>query len=488
MRTSRMPRAVHCLLTLALPALLLACGGETPTATDTGTPTPSTPVTPVTPSANTDPVAVSLPNPTQAAVVGQTFRYDASRGNTVFNDPRRTGLSYSVTFTGASNGLTALGCDITGTPSAPGVVTATVTARDTTGRSASQTFRIAVFSADLAAPTLPSTSFAYSDASAPLPRHFLNDPPTRAADNMPATNPTTDAGATLGRVLFYDRRLSANDRVACASCHIQALAFSDTAKLSRGFTGGLTGRHSMALGNARWYQPARFFWDERATSLEDQVLRPIQDGTEMGLTLEQLVAKIEATPFYAPLFTTAFGTSEVTSDRISRALAQFVRSMVTANARFDQAFANAGGGPDFSVLTAQEQLGQTLYTGRAGCARCHGTSAHVTDQARNTGLDATVIDAGAGNGRFKAPSLRNVAVRAPYMHDGRFRSLEEVVDFYNAGVQNNPGLDQRLRNPAGLPLRLNLSLEERNAIVAFLKTFTDTTFLSHPKFGSPFPR
>jgi cytochrome c peroxidase len=473
---------------LALSLRLAACGGDPLTASDSATPTPSTPTTPVTPVTSTEPITVTVPNPTQAAVAGQPFRYDASRGNTVFSDPRKTGLTYTVTFTGATNGLSAVGCDIIGTPTSPGVITATVTARDTTNRTATQSFRIAVFSADLAAPTLPSTTFAYSDASAPLPRHFLNDGPTRAADNMPTTNPTTDAGATLGRVLFYDRRLSVNDRVACASCHVQALAFSDTARLSRGFAGGLTGRHSMALGNARWYQPARFFWDERAATLEDQVLRPIQDATEMGLTLEQLVAKVEATPFYAPLFAAAFGTSDVSSDRISRALAQFVRSLVTANAKFDQAFATGGGAPNFGVLTAQEQLGQALYAGRAGCARCHGTNAVITDQARNTGLDATIVDAGAGNGRFKAPSLRNIAVRAPYMHDGRFRSLEEVVDFYNTGVQNNPGLDQRLRGRDGQPQRLGLSRDERDAIVAFMKTFTDTAFLTDPRFGSPFGR
>jgi cytochrome c peroxidase len=268
---------------------------------------------------------------------------------------------------------------------------------------------------------------------------------------------------------------------------VQAFSFSDTARLSRGFAGGLTGRHSMGLANARWYQPGRFFWDERATSLEDQVLRPIQDGTEMGLTLDQLVTKVQLTPYYAALFSSAFGTADVTSDRIARALAQFVRSMVSTNSRFDGAFGN-GGGPNFAVLTAQEQLGQTLFTGRAGCARCHGTSAHVTDQARNTGLDASIIDVGAGDGRFKAPSLRNVAVRPPYMHDGRFRSLEEVVDFYNNGVQNNPSLDGRLRNGNGVPLRLNLSTDEKAALVAFLRTFTDSTFLTNPKFASPFGR
>jgi cytochrome c peroxidase len=465
--------------------LCAACGGDQAASTESPATTPTTPTVPTTPVANVDPIAVVVPNVAQAAVVGVPFRYDASRAGTVFSDPRRTGLTYAVSFVGSNAGLTASGCDIGGAPTSAGVVTATVTARDTTGRTASQQFLIVVFAAELPSPTLPATSFAYSDAASPLPAHFVNDAPTRAADNMPAANATTNAGATLGRVLFYDRRLSVNDRVACASCHVQAMAFSDSARLSRGFAGGLTGRHSMGLTNARWYQPARFFWDERATSLEDQVLRPIQDATEMGLTLEQLVTKVQLTPYYGALFSAAFGTPEVTSDRIARALAQFVRALVSTNSRFDRAFA-AGGGPDFSVLTADEQLGQTLYTGRAGCARCHGTSAHVSDQVHNTGLDASITDVGAGNGRFKAPSLRNVAVRAPYMHDGRFRSLDDVVDFYNNGVQNNPSLDARLRNQNGQPLRLNLTATEKAALVVFLRSFTDTTFLTNPKFGSPF--
>jgi cytochrome c peroxidase len=346
--------------------------------------------------------------------------------------------------------------------------------------------------ASVPAPTLPATSFSYSDAANPLPAHFVNAGAGPAAavsslDNTPAANPITDAGATLGRVLFYDKRLSGNDAASCSSCHMQALGFADTAQLSRGFKGGSTGRHSMGLSNARFYANGHFFWDERAATLEDQVLRPIQDTVEMGMTLPALTTKLAATSFYPALFQAAFGTADVTSDRISRALAQFVRSLVSSRARLDAAFAG-NGPPNFAVLTADEQRGQDLFTGSAGCARCHSTVAQIADQARNTGLDATITDVGSGNGRFKAPSLRNVGVRGRFMHDGRFTTLEQVVDFYNSGVQNNPNLDQRLRAPGGQPLRLNLSDADKRGLVAFLRALTDTTFLKDPRFADPFPK
>jgi cytochrome c peroxidase len=123
-----------------------------------------------------------------------------------------------------------------------------------------------------------------------------------------------------------------------------------------------------------------------------------------------------------------------------------------------------------------------------GCARCHGTNAHISDDAHNTGLDATITDIGAGNGRFKAPSLRNIAVRGPYMHDGRFKTLEEVVEFYNSGVQNNPGLDPRLRGPGGAPVRLNLTATQKAALVAFMRALTDDAFLTDPRLANPFAR
>ncbi len=397
----------------------------------------------------------------------------------------------------------------------------------------------------LPVPLLPAQLYAYSDATAPLPRQFLRGgpggppppPPPRAgrggpqppppprggpggrggpaiaADRTPASNPTTDAGATLGRVLFYDPRLSENNTTSCSSCHNQAFGFGDTARFSVGLYGERTARHAMALANARFYASGRYFWDERAESLEAQVLQPIQNRVEMGMTLDALVPKLQSTSYYPALFTAAFGTGEVSNDRIARALSQFVRSLVSGQSRFDRAFAE-NGPPDFSVLTPEEQEGQRIFTGRGGCAACHGTSAQVLDRPHNNGLDDHITDQGAGGGRFKAPSLRNVAVRAPYMHDGRFKTLQDVVDFYDHGVQESPELDPRLRGggpggpggrvgppggrgapppgrggrggPPGEARRLNLSTSERDALVAYLESLTDSTFLTAPKFANPF--
>ena len=466
---------------------LTACAGDattSPVVIDTTTVTP-----------NTDPVAVVSPNTAQAAMVGVPFAYDATKAGAAFSDPRKSGLTYTVSFTPAVSGLSAANGRIAGTAVAPGVYTVTITARDNGGSSASHSFSIVVFAADLTVPTLPSATLLYDDASNPLPRHFSQAAPNAGspigADNTPASNRTTNAGATLGRVLFYDRRLSVNDRVSCSSCHQQQFAFSDTATLSRGFAGGFTGRHSMGLTNARFYANARFFWDERAASLEAQVLQPIQDGTEMGMTLPNVLTKLSATTYYPALFTAAFGTNEITSDRVSLALSQFVRSLVSVTSKFDRAF-GVNGVPNFAAsFTAQELAGQDLFNGRAGCARCHGTNAHISDNTHNTGLDATITDIGAGNGRFKAPSLRNIAVRPPYMHDGRFQTLQQVIAFYDTGVQNNPGLDNRLRGGGGgngPPLRLNLSVADRASLVAFLGTLTDNTFLTDVRFSNPFGR
>jgi len=341
-----------------------------------------------------------------------------------------------------------------------------------------------------AVPSLPATAFGYADADIALPAQFRapgGGPSPLALDNTPPDNPVTNAGATLGRVLFYDKRLSVNDTVSCGSCHRQATGFSDPARFSAGFQGGRTARHAMGLANARYYARGRFFWDERAATLEAQVLQPIQDTTEMGMTLPQLTAKLGAVGFYGPLFTAAFGDAAVTSDRIARALAQFVRAMVSYRAKFDTAF--VAGAPNFAAtFTPAELQGQQIFTGRARCAQCHTSIAHAGDGIRNNGLDATTVDAGAGNARFKVPSLRNIAVRAPYMHDGRFATLREVIDFYDNGVQPHPNLDARLQGPGGVPLRLNLTPAEKDALEAFLRTLTDDALLTDVKFSDPFPR
>jgi len=459
--------------------LLAGCGG----GSDSGS---STPATQAVTAPNRAPVVASA-NPDQTATVGVAFQYDASRAGAVFTDADGNTLSYRLTIAPATSGLSISATTVSGTPTTAGTYRVTITADDGRGGTASDDFDIVV-APPPNQPVLPATSFQYSDAGIALPRQFTTGAGNpAAADNTPANNPVSNAGATLGRVLFYDKRLSINDAVSCGSCHQQARGFSDAARFSTGFQGGRTARHSMALANARYYARGRFFWDERAATLEAQVLEPIQDATEMGMTLPQLVTKISGTGFYGPLFTAAFGDPQVTSDRISRALAQFVRSMVSYRSKYDSAFVN--GVPNFAAtLTAQEELGRSIYEGRGRCDACHGSVAHISDNINNNGLDAVTVDAGAGNGRFKSPSLRNIALRPPFMHDGRFATLREVIDHYDTGVQNHPNLAPILRAPDGTPRRLNLTEAEKLALSAFLGALTDNAMLTDPKFADPFPR
>ena len=492
--TSRAQRLRHASITLMTLSLLslAACGGSdssgstTPASTD-GSTGPDVTTAGLRQPANRPPV-VSSPNTTQTATVGVPYSYDASKAGTVFTDPDGDRLSYVLAISPANSGLTTSGTTISGTATTAGNYTVTLTANDGKGGVTSNAFTLTIAPAPtVKAPVLPANSYLYADASINLPRQFTAGAGNPApADNTPSGNITTNAGATLGRVLFYDKRLSVNDTVSCGSCHVQAAGFGDPRRLSVGFQGGLTARASMSLANARYYQNGKFFWDERAASAEAQVLVPIQNATEMGNSLPQLVAKLNAVPFYGPLFTAAFGDSTITSDRISRALAQYVRAIVSYRSKYDSAYVN--GVPNFAAtLTAQEEQGRQIFEGPGHCNNCHGTNAHVADSAKNNGLDATVIDAGAGNGRFKSPSLRNIAVSAPYMHDGRFASLAEVVDHYDHGVQDSPNLAQQLRNPDGTVRRLNLSPAQKAALIAFLGTLTDNALLTDPKFSDPFP-
>ena len=347
-------------------------------------------------------------------------------------------------------------------------------------------------------PALPPASYDYVKyAVTDLPNYF-KAPPLSTANNTPVDNPITNAGATLGRVLFYDERVSHNDGLSCSSCHKQENDFSDPAQKSVGFEGGLTGRHSMGLSNGAFYQSGKFFWNERAGSLEAQVLMPIQDPVEMGTNLTQLTAELSATTFYPQLFEQAFGTPEVTPDRISKSLAQFVRSMVSYQSKFDAAVAaGTPGAPNYDAAgyTQQEKDGAALFHSAVGrCSQCHGTAAQVGNAPHNIGLDANnSADAGVmpeGVGQFKTPSLRNSEVRDGYMHDGRFTTLEQVVEFYSTGVQNNPNLDSILRlsqtNPNSAPYRPNFSAAMKASLVAFLKTLTDQSFLTNEIFDNPF--
>lgn len=340
---------------------------------------------------------------------------------------------------------------------------------------------------------LPTTSYNYANIQ--FPGFFLNND-LRNEDNTPNNNPITDAGATLGRVLFYDKKLSANNTISCASCHIQENGFSDPNTLSVGFEGGLTGRNSMGLSNAKFYDNGRFFWDERAETLEDQVLMPIQDAVEMGLTLPELVSKVGDEDYYQVLFTQAFGDDAVTSQRISFALAQFIRSMVSYESKYDEGLAQTNNPQaNFPNFTASENIGKNLFfSNRTRCSDCHDTNAFVGDRARNNGLDAVLTDLGVGGvtgnnndrGEFKTGSLRNVALTAPYMHDGRFATLGDVIDHYDNGVQNSNDLDNRLQVGGGQVRRLNLSPTERQALIDFLLTLTDNNFVTDVKYSDPF--
>lgn len=347
---------------------------------------------------------------------------------------------------------------------------------------------------------LPETPFNYSNIDFP---NYLNNE-LQEEDNMPDFNPITDEGATLGRVLFYDKKLSVNDSVSCASCHPQALAFSDPEQFSIGFEGGLTGRNSMNLSNGRFYENGHFFWDERAATLEDQVLLPIQDEIEMGMNLTDLEIKLAATDYYPDLFAAAFGTSTVSSERIAFALAQFVRSLVSFESKYDIGRSQVGGGgmppqlTPFPNYTDQENEGKDIFYNqeRGNCASCHRGDLQTSDVARNNGLFLMYQDQGVGavtgqqndNGKFKVPSLRNIELTAPYMHDGSVETLEDVVQHYDNSVLPHPNLAVQLRvdGPGSPPRNLGLTFPEKDALVAFLKTLTDTVFTTDERFSDPF--
>jgi len=345
---------------------------------------------------------------------------------------------------------------------------------------------------------LPANPYNYASIALPA---YLNSPPIQGQINTPATNPITNDGATLGRVLFYDKNLSANNTISCASCHKPELGFSDTAVKSKGFNGGLTGRNSMSLINARFYTPGSFFWDQRAASLEAQVVAPIQDLVEMGMTLPALVTKLTTLTYYPVLFKKAFGDETINSDRISKALSQFVRSIVSYQSKYDAGRATFPAAPApppnaaFPNFTAQENRGKELFLlPTSGCAACHGTETFVAPTEKNNGIDMNTVDRGFGavsnnpnqDATFKVTSLKNVELSAPYMHDGRFKTLEEVVEHYSTGVKNHPNLSPQMKLPNGQPRLLNLSAEDKAALVAFLKTLTDRTVGTDIKYTNPF--
>ena len=344
--------------------------------------------------------------------------------------------------------------------------------------------------------------FNYADQDVPV---FVN------RDNTPPTNPISDAGATLGRVLFYDVNLSANNTVACAHCHQQEFAFGDDRVLSVGLDGGLTGRHSMRLVNARFSDERRFFWDERAVSLEDQTTRPIQDHIEMGFSgadgdpdIDSLIRKLSTIPYYEELFGFAFGSPEITEAKMQMALAQFIRSIQSFDSKYDEGLAlnNGNGNQPFPNFTPQENQGKNLFQtppgqGGAGCAGCHRPPTFDIDpNTLNNGVIGVAGDPTATDlTNTRAPSLRDVVNPAgvpngAFMHDGSLPNLLAVINHYDDIDFNpaiNPNLDQRLRGgPGGQGQNLGLTQAEKNALIAFLATLSGEAIYTDARWSDPF--
>jgi len=363
---------------------------------------------------------------------------------------------------------------------------------------------------------LPEIPYNYSNPN--FPDTFT--PYVFGFDNTPSDNIITDHGVTLGRVLFYDKKLSADNTISCASCHKQEFGFSDNTSKSIGVSGEHTFRNSMGFANAGFYAAENFSWDHKATSLEVQVLLPLKDEIEMGITLENLVEKLSDLAYYEPLFNNAFGSKQITSTKISKALSQFVRSIYSYNTKYDRGIEITNDiFNDFPNFTSKENLGKDIFNGKltpgaiGTCITCHlpnSTPLHfdqpIPENANqvifsgaepdNIGLDIdlNVEDNGLGvilniesfYGHFKTPSLRNIALTGPYMHDGRLETLEDVVEHYSTGVLAHPYLSAHMKNGEGDPRHLNLTPEESEALVAFMKTLTDYELIIDEKFSNPF--
>ena len=350
---------------------------------------------------------------------------------------------------------------------------------------------------------LPEVPFDYADQK--VPQHVRSH--QLAFDNEPSTNKITNHGATLGRVLFYEKGLSVNGEISCSSCHVQRYAFSDPRKKSSGYKGQLGSRNSMALVNLRFNPSGRFFWDERAESLESQVLMPIVDDNEMGHSLGDVERFLQTDPLYLDLFSSAFGDPAITRQRIAMALAQFLRSMISFNSRYDHGLALAGDVTQpFPNYTEQENIGKTEFFGRGRCAECHlpqlpqggrSSQQHAFFQLLNpmvNGVDSDTPEADEGVyvvtkriqdvGRFKASSLRNIELTAPYMHDGRFQTLDQVLEHYNWSVKPHPNLDPRLKDFSANGMAM--PEVQKVALAAFLRTLTDLQFIHDPRFSDPF--
>jgi len=307
-------------------------------------------------------------------------------------------------------------------------------------------------------------------------------------------NPVTKEGALLGRYLFYDPALSADNTFSCSSCHTQKAAFSDAPKqFSKGINGVLQTRNTLPLFNLAWY--TGFFWDGRAATIESQVFHPLSGMNEMRISWTLAINRLRKSGHYKQLFIDAFGSNEIDSLRIVNAIAQFERTLISANSKYDKALR----GEAFFTEDELEGFGLVNDMTKGDCLHCHSSDADAlgtTGSFSNNGLDTNIVSEKADRGlavftnkkedlgKFKIPSFRNLLFTAPYMHDGRFQTLEEVIDFYSEGIHNAANVDPRMSTVSRGGARL--TKEEKRQIISFLKTMSDSSFITEPAFSNPF--
>jgi len=311
---------------------------------------------------------------------------------------------------------------------------------------------------------------------------------------VPADNPMTVEGVELGRKLFYDEILSSDYSISCGSCHAPSVGFSDSSQYSKGVNGAIGNRQSMALVNLGWSYG--FFWDGRAATLEQQVLGPVPNPVEMHLQWKDAANRLQNHSTYPFLFKKAFNTYQIDSSLVAKAIAQFLRTMISGESKFDRVVRNE------ESFTPDESYGYDLFqrdknegAGIIGgdCFHCHVHPIffQLNTEYLNNGLDATFTDLGRGmvtnnvndNGKFKTPSLRNIELSAPYMHDGRFTTLEQVIEHYSTGLQNSATISPLMKEIDNGGLLL--PPYEKTCLVAFLKTLTDWEFINNPEFKDP---
>lgn len=304
---------------------------------------------------------------------------------------------------------------------------------------------------------------------------------------IPFDNPQTIEGVALGKKLFFDTILSADNTQSCASCHAPANAFTDSAQFSEGIDGVLGSRNSMPIFNLAFNYDEKFFWDGREFGLENQALQPVENPIEMHNTWENAVIALQNNIAYPELFLNAFGTSNITSDLVTKAIAQFERTLISGNSKFDRHLLGT------ETLTTEELNGFNIFMDetKGDCFHCHGNVNNplwTDNKFHNNGLDATFADLGLGeisgdpadNGKFKSPSLRNLAFTAPYMHDGRFSTLDQVINHYSEGLQNSPTIDPLMKKVTDGGVQL--TSQEKAALKAFLLSLSDYEFINNLDF------